>query len=85
MGEDFNPKQAIFAVRCASQKPVFAAICALTEEIRCDTDHDASVTCSAMLRCGELSFDVEVDFSLPFFILVALLVCSCLCCCCRFR
>ena len=30
------------------------AICALTAEIHCDVDHDASITAIAMPRCGEL-------------------------------
>ena len=32
----------------------FPAICALTAEIHCDVDHDASITAIAMPRCGEL-------------------------------
>ena len=56
------PKQAICAVRCASQKITFAmrcifvAICVLIAEIHCDVGHDASITAIAMLRCGELRF-----------------------------
>ena len=49
-----GPKQAICAVRCASQKIAFAmrciftAICTLVAEIRCDVGHDASITAIAM-------------------------------------
>ena len=56
-------KQAIFAVRCASQKKnhlsdemffSLPTICGLAAEIHGDADHDASITASAMLQCGEL-------------------------------
>ena len=53
-GPQIGPKQAICAVRCASQKIivamrcVFAAICALAAEIHCDAGHesDASIIVS---------------------------------------
>ena len=57
-----EPKQAIYAVRCALQKITFAmryiftAICALAAEIHCDVGHDASIIAIAMPRCGELRF-----------------------------
>ena len=56
-----GPNQAILAVRCASQRIMFAmqciltAICALAAEIHCDAGHDASIIASAMLRCAALS------------------------------
>ena len=53
-------EQPILAVRCALQKITFAmrciftAIYTLAAEIHCDVGHDASITTSAMPRCGEL-------------------------------
>ena len=41
--------ETTFAMRC-----IFTAICTLAAEIQCDVGHDASITASAMLRCGEL-------------------------------
>ena len=40
----------------------FAAICALAAETLGDVDHDASITASAMPRCGELGICAERGF-----------------------
>ena len=54
-----GPKQAIYALRYASQRIIFATQCifirlvVFASEIHCDVGHDAGIIASAMPQCGE--------------------------------
>ena len=64
-GFQVRPKQAICAVRCASQKIIFAmrsiviVIGTLAAEIHCNVGHDADIAVIAMPRCGETTTGSE--------------------------
>ena len=58
---DWTKASDLCSAKCVAENRLcdamlFPAICALTTEIHCDVDHDASITAIAMPRCGELSW-----------------------------